>query len=147
MVSHLRLLAHSAKLSKLFKHHQSVLTGHLKMMDMVRKHCVEGTGNYDTAKACVDRTHEMIRMFKQATWNFVSMESLLLKHYHIIVTHWRILAYSHGTNRAMPYRFLLKTISIEFLLVPLLRQCTLDILLQTISMVKPLRNMESMLQN
>ncbi|ERF71522.1 hypothetical protein EPUS_00511 [Endocarpon pusillum Z07020] len=40
-------------------------------MDMVRKHCVEGTGNYDTAKACVDRTHQMIRMFKEATYNFV----------------------------------------------------------------------------
>ena len=59
-------------LPQLFKHHQSVLTGHLKMMDMVRKHCVHGTGNYDAAQACVDRTHEMLRMFKQATATFVS---------------------------------------------------------------------------
>ncbi len=44
------------------------------MMDMVRKHCVQGTGNHDTAKACVDRTHEMMRMFKQATMNFVSLK-------------------------------------------------------------------------
>jgi hypothetical protein len=58
---------------QLFKHHQSVLTGHLKMMDMVRKHCVEGTGNHDTAMACVDRTHQMIRMFRDATRNFVGL--------------------------------------------------------------------------
>jgi len=56
---------------QLFKHHQSVLTGHLKMMDMVRKHCVEGTGNYATAQACVDRTHEMLRSFKKTTASFV----------------------------------------------------------------------------
>lgn len=42
------------------------------MMDMVRKHCVPGTGNYNAAQACVDRTHEMLRMFKEATRNFVS---------------------------------------------------------------------------
>lgn len=48
-----------------------MLTGHLKMMDMVRKHCVEGSGNYTTAQACVDRTHEMLRMFKKATETFV----------------------------------------------------------------------------
>jgi hypothetical protein len=41
------------------------------MMDMVRKHCVEGSGNYITAQACVDRTHEMLRMFKKATETFV----------------------------------------------------------------------------
>ena len=41
------------------------------MMDMVRKHCVEGSGNYKAAQACVDRTHEMLRMFKQATTTFV----------------------------------------------------------------------------
>jgi hypothetical protein len=42
------------------------------MMDMVRKHCVPGTGNYEAAQACVDRTHEMLRMFKDATRSFVS---------------------------------------------------------------------------
>lgn len=47
------------------------------MMDMVRKHCVEGTGNYDTAKACVDRTHQMMRMFKEVAHNFVSSCSVL----------------------------------------------------------------------
>jgi len=41
------------------------------MMDMVRKHCVEGTGNHDAAQACVDRTHEMLRMFKRATATFI----------------------------------------------------------------------------
>jgi len=41
------------------------------MMDMVRKHCAEGSGNYKAAQACVDRTHEMLRMFKQATATFV----------------------------------------------------------------------------
>jgi hypothetical protein len=62
---------------KLFKHHQSSLTGHLKMMDMVRKHCVPGTGNYEAAQTCVDRTHEMLRMFKEATRNFVSRYDFL----------------------------------------------------------------------
>jgi hypothetical protein len=42
------------------------------MMDMVRKHCTPGTGNHNAAQACVDRTHEMLRMFKEATRNFVS---------------------------------------------------------------------------
>lgn len=64
---------------ELFKHHESVLTGHLKMMDMVRKHCVEGSGNHTTAQSCVDRTREMIRMFKQATWNFVCCEIHVLR--------------------------------------------------------------------
>ncbi len=45
------------------------------MMDMVRKHCMEGSGNYKAAEACVDRTHEMLRMFKQATATFVSQAS------------------------------------------------------------------------
>jgi hypothetical protein len=63
---------------QLFKHHQSVLTGHLKMMDMVRKHCVEGSGNYETAKACVDRTHQMMKMFKEVMYNFVSLKSLFV---------------------------------------------------------------------
>lgn len=45
------------------------------MMDMVRKHCVEGSGNYTTAQACVERTHEMLRMFKKATATFVSRTS------------------------------------------------------------------------
>lgn len=75
-------LAPSADLLQLFKHHQSVLTGHLKMMDMVRKHCIEGTGNYETAKACVDRTHEMMRMFKQATFNFVCLIPCYLESSH-----------------------------------------------------------------
>ena len=42
------------------------------MMDMVRKHCVPGTGNHDAAQACVDRTLEMMRMFRESTRNFVS---------------------------------------------------------------------------
>jgi hypothetical protein len=54
------------------------------MMDMVRKHCVPGTGNYEAAQACVDRTHEMLRMFKEATRNFVSrcdfLTELLTQH-------------------------------------------------------------------
>lgn len=58
------------------------------MMDMVRKHCVPGTGNYEAAQACVDRTHEMIRMFRDSTRNFVSQDhisspaSCLLDHWH-----------------------------------------------------------------
>ena len=48
------------------------------MMDMVRKHCVQGTGNYITAKACVDRTQQMIRMFRETTHNFVSLIMLII---------------------------------------------------------------------
>jgi hypothetical protein len=57
------------------------------MMDMVRKHCVPGTGNYEAAQACVDRTHEMLRMFKEATRNFVSRCDLLteLPSQHLLV--------------------------------------------------------------
>ncbi|KAL9616629.1 MAG: hypothetical protein Q9160_008512 [Pyrenula sp. 1 TL-2023] len=56
---------------ELFKHHESNLTGHLKMMDMVRKHCAEGTGNWQTAQACVDRTRKMMSDFREVKRNFV----------------------------------------------------------------------------
>ena len=46
------------------------------MMDMVRKHCVEGSGNWKMAQACVDRTHGMVRDFKKAVYSFVSQSFL-----------------------------------------------------------------------
>ena len=50
------------------------------MMDMVRKHCAPGSGNYETAEACVNRTHEMLRDFKKVVFNFVSQAALHLDH-------------------------------------------------------------------
>jgi hypothetical protein len=45
-------------------------------MDMVRKHCEEGSGNQKIAQECVDRTHEMIRSFKKTVQNFVSQKPI-----------------------------------------------------------------------
>ncbi|MCJ1478895.1 hypothetical protein MMC13_007579 [Lambiella insularis] len=56
---------------EIFKHHISVLEGHLKMTDMIRKHTVPDTGNWRTIMAIVERTQEMLRMAKEATRSFV----------------------------------------------------------------------------
>ena len=47
--------------SQIFKHHISLIEGHLKMTDMVRKHTVEGTGNPQPICAIIDRAKEMLR--------------------------------------------------------------------------------------
>ncbi|KAF6231876.1 hypothetical protein HO173_009959 [Letharia columbiana] len=56
---------------EIFKHHISVVEGHLKMIDMVRKHTVEGSGNYRTIMGCVDRAKEMLQVSKQISRTFV----------------------------------------------------------------------------
>jgi transposase-like protein len=67
------------------------------MMDMVRKHCVPGTGNYEAAQACVDRTHEMLRMFKEATRNFVSSYDFLTE---LLRQHLLVPRFSHTSGRS-----------------------------------------------
>ena len=56
---------------QIFKHHISVVEGHLKMIDMVRKHTVEGSGNWRMICELVDRTNEMLRVSKQQARSFV----------------------------------------------------------------------------
>jgi hypothetical protein len=67
------------------------------MMDMVRKHCVPGTGNYEAAQACVDRTHEMLRMFKEATRNFVSRCDFLTE---LLTQHLLVPRVGHTSGRS-----------------------------------------------
>ena len=43
------------------------------MIDMIRKHTVEGTGNWRTIVAMVQRSQEMLRMAKDATRSFVCL--------------------------------------------------------------------------
>lgn len=57
---------------QIFKHHISVVEGHLKMIDMVRKHTVEGSGNFSTIMGCVDRAKQMLQVSKQISKTFVS---------------------------------------------------------------------------
>ncbi|KAL9120846.1 MAG: hypothetical protein Q9187_002595 [Circinaria calcarea] len=56
---------------EIFKHHISVVEGHLKMLDMIRKHTVPNTGNWRSICTMVDRAHDMLRMAKDATRSFV----------------------------------------------------------------------------
>ncbi|CAD6589992.1 MAG: hypothetical protein ASARMPRED_004509 [Alectoria sarmentosa] len=56
---------------EIFKHHISVVEGHLKMIDMVRKHTVEGSGNFRTIMGCVDRAKEMLQVSKHIARTFV----------------------------------------------------------------------------
>ncbi|KAL6712948.1 hypothetical protein ACLMJK_009503 [Lecanora helva] len=58
-------------LSQIFKHHISLIEGHMKMVDMVRKHTVEGTGNHRTIMGCVNRCREMMRDAKDISKSFV----------------------------------------------------------------------------
>ncbi|KAI9671504.1 MAG: hypothetical protein M1817_003555 [Caeruleum heppii] len=50
---------------EIFKHHLSVLEGHLRMLEMVQKHTVPSTSNHKTISGLVDRGQEMIHQFKQ----------------------------------------------------------------------------------
>lgn len=55
----------------MFKHHISVIEGHAKMIDMIRKHTVPNSGNWKTVTAMLDRSHEILRMSKAAAHDFV----------------------------------------------------------------------------
>ncbi|KAL8768785.1 MAG: hypothetical protein Q9209_005074 [Squamulea sp. 1 TL-2023] len=56
---------------QIFKHHISVLEGHLKMIDMVRKHTIEGSGNYRTICEMIDRTRQILYESKTVARTFV----------------------------------------------------------------------------
>ncbi|KAI9734443.1 MAG: hypothetical protein M1818_006831 [Claussenomyces sp. TS43310] len=56
---------------EIFKHHISVVEGHSKMLEMVQKHTVQGTGTYDTISNLVNRGHDMLRQAKDMSRIFV----------------------------------------------------------------------------
>ncbi|KAL8783857.1 MAG: hypothetical protein Q9213_004347 [Squamulea squamosa] len=56
---------------EIFKHHISVLEGHLKMIDMVRKHTIEGSGNYRTICEMINRTKQILYESKTVARTFV----------------------------------------------------------------------------
>ncbi|KAL8909457.1 MAG: hypothetical protein Q9171_005025 [Xanthocarpia ochracea] len=56
---------------EIFKHHISVLEGHLKMVDMVRKHTVEGSGDFRTICDMIDRTKQILHESKTVARTFV----------------------------------------------------------------------------
>ncbi|KAL8916753.1 MAG: hypothetical protein Q9172_006146 [Xanthocarpia lactea] len=56
---------------EIFKQHISVLEGHLKMVDMVRKHTIEGSGNFRTICDMVDRTKQILHESKTVARTFV----------------------------------------------------------------------------
>jgi hypothetical protein len=47
------------------------------MLDMIRKHTVEGSGNYRTILPMVDRCKEMLRQFREITSTFVRPTNIL----------------------------------------------------------------------
>ena len=55
----------------MFKHHLSVLEGHWRMLDMIRKHTVEGSGDHASIMAFLERAHTAIRQTKDFTRHFV----------------------------------------------------------------------------
>ena len=56
---------------QIFKHHISVIEGHLRMIDMVRKHTVPNSDNWRTVVPMVERTQEMLRMAEDVSRTFV----------------------------------------------------------------------------
>ncbi len=62
---------------QVFKHHISVVEGHTKMLEMVQKHTVKGTGNYDTITNLVKRGNEMLWQAKDVSRSFVGLHLLL----------------------------------------------------------------------
>ncbi|KAL8963795.1 MAG: hypothetical protein Q9183_004950 [Haloplaca sp. 2 TL-2023] len=48
----------------IFKHHISIIEGHLRMIEMVRKHTEQGSENHHTICDMIDRTKEMLQQSK-----------------------------------------------------------------------------------
>lgn len=65
------LKRNSQLFSQIFQHHISLIEGHLKMNDMVRKHTIEGTHNWDTICAMIERTKEMLAAARNQAKYFV----------------------------------------------------------------------------
>ncbi|KAI9716358.1 MAG: hypothetical protein M1812_005424 [Candelaria pacifica] len=55
---------------EVFKHHISVVEGHTRMLEMIQKHTVPGTGNYKTITPMVERSKEMLWQSKSASRDF-----------------------------------------------------------------------------
>jgi hypothetical protein len=47
------------------------------MLEMVQKHTVKGTGNYETITNLVKRSHEMMKQAKDVSRSFVGLDLLL----------------------------------------------------------------------
>ena len=45
----------------------------MKMLDMIRKHTAEGSGNWRTVCTMIERTQEMLRMTKEVNKSFVCL--------------------------------------------------------------------------
>ncbi|KAL8950973.1 MAG: hypothetical protein Q9222_003034 [Ikaeria aurantiellina] len=56
---------------EIFRHHISLVEGHLKMVDMVRKHTVEGSPNYRTTSDLLNRSKEMLSQAKNISKTFI----------------------------------------------------------------------------
>ncbi|KAG7002432.1 hypothetical protein G7Y79_00027g061240 [Physcia stellaris] len=56
---------------EIFKHHISLIEGHQKMIDMVRKHTVEGSGNHRQICAMLDSCKAMLHEAKSVSRTFV----------------------------------------------------------------------------
>ncbi|KAI4114688.1 MAG: hypothetical protein LQ345_004573 [Seirophora villosa] len=62
---------------EIFKHHISLVEGHLKMIEMVRKHTVEGSGNYNTVSDLVKRSKDMLYQAKNVARTFIPPPDLI----------------------------------------------------------------------
>ncbi|KAI4088951.1 MAG: hypothetical protein LQ344_005702 [Seirophora lacunosa] len=62
---------------EIFKHHISLVEGHLKMIEMVRKHTVEGSGNYNTISDLVKRSKDMLYQAKNVARTFIPPPDLI----------------------------------------------------------------------
>jgi len=56
---------------QIFDHHISVVEGHLRMMEMVVKHTVEGAGDHRMVMGCVERAKEILAASKHVAGSFV----------------------------------------------------------------------------
>ncbi|KAI4236799.1 MAG: hypothetical protein LQ349_002315 [Xanthoria aureola] len=56
---------------EIFKHHISLVEGHLKMIDMVRKHTIEGSDNHRTICDIIDNTKRILSESKTVSRIFV----------------------------------------------------------------------------
>ncbi|KAL8714051.1 MAG: hypothetical protein Q9225_006654 [Loekoesia sp. 1 TL-2023] len=61
---------------EIFRHHISLVEGHLKMIEMVRKHTIEGSGNHRTISELVSRSKEMLWQAKSTARTFVPPPNL-----------------------------------------------------------------------
>lgn len=56
---------------KLFTHHQAVLIGHLRALDLLRQHCERGSADYKLAHSCITRAEQMFLDLQKISTSFV----------------------------------------------------------------------------